>query len=554
MVSQKASTAAANPAAATAGIIARRRDRDSARGPPSSRRARYARREGSARSSRRALRPDAARAQHLRFVGNRRLAADFTSTGDASASSASSRAGRRRRDRPRSPPASPRRSKRRRRRVRFPHSSRRRCASRTRRRASPANTRMGGSMRARRQQTAAAPIVSAALRRAASAAGPAWTIRPPRAATMPSPISHGPAAAIGASRARVQTRSHCVWGGPIRLGPVRQHGMERHGGFGSQALLPTGWATGVRAARRRQQHRVGRNRRRACARRRPPRPCLPASPRSQPRLPARHGGALREAAVRADDDFLDPAARRCIADVLTLDPDRSRRSPRLPSAEMAEAGSPRSASSTIPPRPGRRALCESVPNSLNVIAAAVASAGIGPLRCCRSSTHGTSAARPQAPARRASLNTPDGYAALLIVAARRSRRLKTPGSASLRTAARRDATRSAPSRALAGRPHPIHAAEQTREVEDCLAHFGARPVDVLLDRIGLDARWCLVHATHLTDRNETPGAKQRDGGALPVTESNLGDGVFSGPRLSPPAAASASSAPIPTSSSRRRTS
>src|SRR4029077_12296029 len=47
-------------------------------------------------------------------------------------------------------------------------------------------------------------------------------------------------------------------------------------------------------------------------------------------------------------------------------------------------------------------------------------------------------------------------------------------------------------------PIHIHAAEQVREVDDCVAWSGARPVQWLLDHADVDARWCLVHATHLT--------------------------------------------------------
>jgi len=78
-----------------------------------------------------------------------------------------------------------------------------------------------------------------------------------------------------------------------------------------------------------------------------------------------------------------------------------------------------------------------------------------------------------------------------------------------------------------GHPVHIHAAEQTREVEDCLAWSGMRPVRWLLENAAPDARWCVVHATHM-DPGET-AALARSGavaGLCPVTEANLGDGVF----------------------------
>ncbi len=76
-------------------------------------------------------------------------------------------------------------------------------------------------------------------------------------------------------------------------------------------------------------------------------------------------------------------------------------------------------------------------------------------------------------------------------------------------------------------PVHIHAAEQTKEVQDCLEWSGARPVQWLLDNVGLDRRWCLIHATHLTADETTRMAKSGAvAGLCPVTEANLGDGVF----------------------------
>jgi formimidoylglutamate deiminase len=76
-------------------------------------------------------------------------------------------------------------------------------------------------------------------------------------------------------------------------------------------------------------------------------------------------------------------------------------------------------------------------------------------------------------------------------------------------------------------PIHIHAAEQTKEVEDCVAWSGARPIDWLLDHANIDSRWCLVHATHMTD-SETKrlAASGAVAGLCPVTEANLGDGIF----------------------------
>lgn len=78
-------------------------------------------------------------------------------------------------------------------------------------------------------------------------------------------------------------------------------------------------------------------------------------------------------------------------------------------------------------------------------------------------------------------------------------------------------------------PIHIHAAEQVREVEDCLAWSGQRPVAWLLDHAVLDHRWCLIHATHL-DAEETVRLAESGAvaGLCPITEANLGDGIFPG--------------------------
>ncbi|OZB18954.1 MAG: formimidoylglutamate deiminase [Hyphomonas sp. 34-62-18] len=78
-----------------------------------------------------------------------------------------------------------------------------------------------------------------------------------------------------------------------------------------------------------------------------------------------------------------------------------------------------------------------------------------------------------------------------------------------------------------GGPIHIHIAEQVKEVQDCLAWSGARPVDWLLHNAPVDGRWCLVHATHTDDRELHRIAKSGAvAGLCPVTEANLGDGIF----------------------------
>lgn len=76
-------------------------------------------------------------------------------------------------------------------------------------------------------------------------------------------------------------------------------------------------------------------------------------------------------------------------------------------------------------------------------------------------------------------------------------------------------------------PLHIHIAEQQREVDQCMAVHGQRPVEWLLQNFDVDQHWCLVHATHI-DREEIAGICES--GAVvclcPSTEANLGDGLF----------------------------
>ncbi len=74
----------------------------------------------------------------------------------------------------------------------------------------------------------------------------------------------------------------------------------------------------------------------------------------------------------------------------------------------------------------------------------------------------------------------------------------------------------------------IHVSETTHEVQEVQAGLGARPVQWLLDNVGLAPQWCLVHATHL-DASEIAGAAASGAvaGLCPLTEATMGDGFFS---------------------------
>jgi formimidoylglutamate deiminase len=80
-------------------------------------------------------------------------------------------------------------------------------------------------------------------------------------------------------------------------------------------------------------------------------------------------------------------------------------------------------------------------------------------------------------------------------------------------------------------PIHIHIAEQTGEVDDCIAASGLRPIDWLARHVALDARWQLVHATHATpDEISTVAASGAGVVLCPTTEANLGDGLPDLPR------------------------
>src|SRR5262249_4658061 len=75
-------------------------------------------------------------------------------------------------------------------------------------------------------------------------------------------------------------------------------------------------------------------------------------------------------------------------------------------------------------------------------------------------------------------------------------------------------------------PLHIHVAEQTQEVDDCLAATGQRPIEWLAAHARLDARWQLVHATQATPAEIDAVAGRGAGVVLcPATEANLGDGL-----------------------------
>jgi formiminoglutamate deiminase len=166
------------------------------------------------------------------------------------------------------------------------------------------------------------------------------------------------------------------------------------------------------------------------------------------------------------------------------------------------------------------------------IVAAAGETGIGLTLLPVFYAHGGFGGKPPTPGQRRFLCDPEGFAALLEASRRAA--AAHPGSVvgiaphSLRAVTPDEL---AAIRPLAGdAPVHIHAAEQVREVEDCLAWSGRRPVEWLLDNAAADGRWCFVHATHMTAEETRRTAEAGVvAGLCPVTEANLGDGIFDGP-------------------------
>jgi formiminoglutamate deiminase len=165
---------------------------------------------------------------------------------------------------------------------------------------------------------------------------------------------------------------------------------------------------------------------------------------------------------------------------------------------------------------------------------AAAASGIGLTLLPAFYAHGGCGGAPPQPGQERFLCDLDGFLALMEGSARHAARL--PGTIlgiaphSLRAVAAGELA------GLVARhadgPIHIHAAEQAAEVEECLAWSGARPVAWLLDNMPVDGRWCLVHATHMhAEESARLAASGAVAGLCPITEANLGDGIFEAVRF-----------------------
>ena len=297
-----------------------------------------------------------------------------------------------------------------------------------------------------------------------------------------------------------------------------------------QALLPDGWAAdvrlsvdqgmidavqaGVAAGPGDKRHRVA----------------LPGLPNLHSHAFQRAMAGLAEASSSGDDSFWTwrEAMYRFVA---RLSPDHLRAIAALAYAEMLETGFTRVGEFHYlhHDRDGGR-FADLAEMSLAIFDAA-AETGIALTHLPVFYAHGDFGAIAPSEGQRRFVCDVDGYAGLLD-------RLRRPLSAlpdavlGVAPHSLRAVTLEELRAVTAGRQGPVHVhiAEQRREVEDCLAWSGMRPVEWLLGHVEVDPNWCLVHATHMTAA-EAAGmaAANAVAGLCPITEANLGDGIFDGP-------------------------
>ncbi len=165
--------------------------------------------------------------------------------------------------------------------------------------------------------------------------------------------------------------------------------------------------------------------------------------------------------------------------------------------------------------------------------AAAAESGIGITQLPVLYGYGGFGGQPAGPGQRRFLNSPEEI--LGIIAALRDSHADDPQVAvGLAPHSLRAVTEASLTAALQGltamapeAPVHIHIAEQTKEVEDCLAWSGQRPVAWLMAHLPVDRRWCLIHATHMqAEETQALAASGAVAGLCPTTEANLGDGIF----------------------------
>jgi formimidoylglutamate deiminase len=294
------------------------------------------------------------------------------------------------------------------------------------------------------------------------------------------------------------------------------------------ALLPLGWARGVRLSGRDGHiEQVSAN--------------VPAAPDDErhgigvPGLPNVHSHAfqrgiagLTERRGPGPDSFWS-WRELMYRFVERIDPDGFEAISTLAFAEMLEAGFTHVGEFHYLHH-DRGGVAFADPGELAVrVAAAAGHAGIGLTLLPTFYAHSGFGGAAPGPRQRRFVNDPERFARIVEVSRRAVRSL--PGASvgvaphSLRAVT--PAELGEVVRLAAGGVIHIHLAEQIREVEECVAWSSRRPVEWLLEHQAVDERWCLVHATHVTAAELAGMAARRAVvGLCPLTESSLGDGIF----------------------------
>lgn len=168
------------------------------------------------------------------------------------------------------------------------------------------------------------------------------------------------------------------------------------------------------------------------------------------------------------------------------------------------------------------------------IAAAAATTGIGLTLLPVLYQHGGCDGRPLGPGQIRFGNDIDRFARLHEQAAIALKCLPADARMgvaphSLRAAGQQDITRAIT--LVPDGPIHMHVAEQVGEVEEVVAAWGKRPMEWLLANHKVDERWCVIHATQMQEHETLALAHSGAvAGLCPITESNLGDGIFDGAR------------------------
>lgn len=215
--------------------------------------------------------------------------------------------------------------------------------------------------------------------------------------------------------------------------------------------------------------------------------------------------------------------------VLSLSPEQAEAVARLLYIEMLEAGFTRVGEFHYLHHDRDGSPYANLGEMAERIASAASATGIGLTLLPCFYAHATFGGAPPHPGQRRFINSVDQFARLVEASRQAIRHLPTanlgvaPHSLRAVTAEELKAVV-----AVAGNSQiHIHAAEQVKEVEDCIAWSGQRPVEWLLANMPLDERWCLIHATHMTEAETSALARSgATAGLCPVTEASLGDGIF----------------------------